>query len=90
MAAGYRTAGGNVFVRSGVGDGPTVLLLHGFPSSSYDFRPVIERLGERSWLTLDFLGFGFSDKPHRHNYSLLEQADIVQQVVAARPRARWW
>lgn len=76
------TAAGDVFVRSGSGDGPTVLLLHGFPSSSYDFRSVIGRLGPRSWLTLDFLGFGLSDKPHRHNYSLLEQADIVQQVVA--------
>jgi pimeloyl-ACP methyl ester carboxylesterase len=79
------TAGGNIFVRSGPNgsaDGPTVLLLHGFPSSSYDFRPVIGRLGQRSWLTLDFLGFGLSDKPRRHHYSLLEQADIVQQVVA--------
>lgn len=76
-----RAAGGNVFVRSGSGDGPTVLLLHGFPSSSYDFRSVIERLGQRSWLTLDFLGFGLSDKPARHNYGLMEQADIVEQVV---------
>jgi pimeloyl-ACP methyl ester carboxylesterase len=76
------TAGGNVFVRPGSGDGPTVLLLHGFPSSSYDFRSVIARLEQRSWLTLDFLGFGFSDKPHWHDYSLFEQADIVQQVVA--------
>jgi pimeloyl-ACP methyl ester carboxylesterase len=36
-----------------------VLLLHGFPSSSYDFRSVTDRLGNRSQLTLDFLGFGF-------------------------------
>jgi pimeloyl-ACP methyl ester carboxylesterase len=75
-------ASGNVFVRSGSGAGPTVLLLHGFPSSSYDFQSVIARLGQRSWLTVDFLGFGLSDKPHRHHYGLLEQADIVQQVVA--------
>jgi pimeloyl-ACP methyl ester carboxylesterase len=79
------TAGGNVFVRSAAGDDPTILLLHGFPSSSYDFRSVIARLDQRSWLTLDFLGFGLSDKPRRHNYSLLEQADIVQQVVAELP-----
>lgn len=79
------TAGGNVFVRSAAGDDPTILLLHGFPSSSYDFRSVIARLDRRSWLTLDFLGFGLSDKPRRHNYSLLEQADIVQQVVAELP-----
>ena len=79
------TKAGKVFVRSAspaAGTGPTVLLLHGFPSSSYDFQEVTERLGERPWLTLDFLGFGLSDKPRPHRYSLLEQADIVEQVVS--------
>jgi pimeloyl-ACP methyl ester carboxylesterase len=76
------TNAGSVFVRSSPGDGPAVLLLHGFPSSSYDFRGVVDRLGDHAWLTLDFLGFGLSDKPRPHRYSLLEQADIVQQVVA--------
>ncbi|KAA0108610.1 alpha/beta fold hydrolase [Mycolicibacterium sp. P1-5] len=76
------TSAGNVFVRSQPGTQPTVLLLHGFPSSSYDFRGVVDRLGDRAWLTLDFLGFGLSDKPRPHRYSLLEQADIVAQVVA--------
>jgi len=76
------TGAGSVFVRSQSGEGPAVLLLHGFPSSSYDFRGVVDRLGDRAWLTLDFLGFGLSDKPRPHRYSLLEQADIVQQVVA--------
>ncbi|NTY60603.1 alpha/beta fold hydrolase [Mycolicibacterium sphagni] len=76
------TGAGSVFVRSQQGRGPAALLLHGFPSSSYDFRGVVDRLGDRAWLTLDFLGFGLSDKPRPHRYSLLEQADIVQQVVA--------
>jgi pimeloyl-ACP methyl ester carboxylesterase len=76
------TQAGRVFVRSGADELPTVLLLHGFPSSSYDFRSVIVHLGYRSWLTLDFLGFGLSDKPRPHRYSLREQADIVQAVVA--------
>ncbi len=31
---------------------------------------------------MDFLGFGLSDKPRPHRYSLLEQADLVQNVVA--------
>lgn len=78
------TAAGRVFVRSGAGDGPTVLLLHGFPSCSYDFRAVAGRLTGRSWLTMDFLGFGLSDKPRPHRYSLFEQADLVEQVVASR------
>jgi len=77
------TPAGRVFVRSAPGDGPTVLLLHGYPSSSYDYRNVVPHLGGRAWLTLDFVGFGLSDKPRPHRYSLLEQADIVQAVVAA-------
>jgi pimeloyl-ACP methyl ester carboxylesterase len=76
------TSAGGVFVRSAPGDGPTILLLHGFPSSSYDFRGVIAQLAGRAWLCLDFLGFGLSDKPRPHRYSLLEQADLVQAVVA--------
>lgn len=76
------TPAGRVFVRSAAGRGPVVLLLHGFPSSSYDFRGLTDRLGDRGWLTLDFLGFGLSDKPRPHSYSLMEQADIVEQVVA--------
>ena len=80
------TRAGRVFVRSSSGRAhpgvATVLLLHGFPSSSYDFRGVTELLGDRPWLTLDFLGFGLSDKPRPHRYSLMEQADIVEQVVA--------
>ena len=76
------TPAGNVFVRSAPGDDPTILLLHGYPSSSFDYQQVVPHLAERAWLTLDFLGFGLSDKPRPHRYSLLEQADIVQTVVA--------
>ncbi|MGE2721893.1 alpha/beta fold hydrolase [Mycolicibacterium celeriflavum] len=76
------TAAGKVFVRSAPGDGPTILLLHGYPSSSYDYRGVVPHLEGRAWVTLDFLGFGLSDKPRPHRYSLFEQADIVQTVVA--------
>ena len=76
------TRSGSLFVRSAQGDGPTVLLLHGYPSSSFDYRMVVSHLAGRAWITLDFLGFGLSDKPRPHRYSLLEQADLVQTVVA--------
>lgn len=77
------TGVGSVFVRASAGTGPTVLLLHGYPSSSYDYRNVVAHLGDRAWLTMDFLGFGLSDKPRPHRYSLLEQADLVETIVAA-------
>lgn len=42
---------------------------------------MIPHLSGQAWVTLDFLGFGLSDKPRPHRYSLLEQADLVQSVV---------
>jgi pimeloyl-ACP methyl ester carboxylesterase len=77
------TPAGRVFVRSSPGKGPTILLLHGYPSCSFDYRHVVPHLADRAWLTLDFLGFGLSDKPRPHRYSLLEQADIVASVVGS-------
>ncbi|WP_319450483.1 MULTISPECIES: alpha/beta hydrolase [unclassified Mycobacterium] len=77
-----KTGVGSIFVRAAAGDGPTILLLHGYPSSSFDYRMVVPHLGGRAWVTMDFLGFGLSGKPRPHRYSLLEQADLVQTVVA--------
>jgi pimeloyl-ACP methyl ester carboxylesterase len=73
--------GNRIFVRRTEGDGPLLLFLHGFPSSSYDWRAVLSVLGPRATLALDFLGFGLSDKPRDAVYSLFEQADIVTRLV---------
>ncbi len=76
---------GEVFVRTeGDPDAqPPLLLLHGFPTSSHDFARAWGRLARHHPLvTLDFLGFGVSDKPATHGYSLFEQADVVVQVLA--------
>jgi pimeloyl-ACP methyl ester carboxylesterase len=73
---------GKLFVRSAPGEGPTVVLLHGWPTCSYDFRRVLPRLAGCAWLALDLLGFGLADKPRPHRYSLLEQADLVEAILA--------
>lgn len=39
------TSAGSLFVRSAPGQGPTVVLLHGFPSCSYDFRQAVPHSG---------------------------------------------
>lgn len=72
-----------VFVRAreGSGEGPLLLLLHGFPSSSYDFRALLPLLGDGPLLVFDFLGFGLSGKPRGYGYSLFKQADLAQQVA---------
>lgn len=70
-------------------EGPLLLLLHGFPSSSYDWVPLLELLGGRNVLAFDFLGFGLSDKPRDSDYSLFWQADLTEELVrrhgAGRP-----
>lgn len=63
------------------GEGPLLLLLHGFPSSSYDWRQLLEQGLPPNRLAFDFLGFGLSDKPRKHDYSLFWQADLSEELV---------
>lgn len=65
------------------GSGPPLTLLHGFPSSSHDFWKIAPALAERHELiALDLLGFGASDKPADHDYSIVEQVDLVEALWA--------
>jgi len=60
-----------------------MMLLHGFPSSSHDWAKVAPALGAAYALLMpDFLGFGASDKPRDHVYSIHEQADLVEALWA--------
>jgi pimeloyl-ACP methyl ester carboxylesterase len=69
-----------IFVRR-MGRGPLITLLHGFPSSSHDWAKLAPMLAEHHELLLfDFLGFGASEKPVDHDYSLQEQADLVEAL----------
>ena len=60
--------------------------LHGFPSSSLDWRGVIDRVGDGGRrLLMDLPGFGFSAKPlSGYSYSLVDQADRLLMMLAAR------
>jgi pimeloyl-ACP methyl ester carboxylesterase len=61
--------------------GTSVFVLHGFPSSSYDWHLVVPELAKRvRVVTFDFIGYGLSDKPDRR-YSIFEQADLAQGVA---------
>ncbi len=70
------------------GEGPLLLLLHGFPSSSYDWRALLERLPGADVLAFDFLGFGLSAKPRDHDYSLFWQADLSEELVRRHGEGR--
>lgn len=64
------------------GQGPSLICLHGYPTASWDWEPIWNELTAHfRVVALDFLGFGFSDKPRSHTYSLMEQADIVESLA---------
>ncbi len=65
------------------GTGPTVLLLHGFPTWSYDYAALAGDLArDHHVITMDFLGYGASDKPNPYEYSVAESADTVEDLAA--------
>lgn len=69
----------------GPSDAPTITFLHGYPSSSLDALPVLERLGDDvRMLSLDLPGFGASAKPPDHPYSIHGAADAVVALWQAR------
>lgn len=70
----------HVFIREG--EGTPLVLLHGFPSSSYDWRGLLAAEPGAPVLACDFLGFGLSDKPRGHTYTLDWQADLVEALVS--------
>ena len=73
------------------GEGPLLVLLHGFPTCSFDWRYLVDLMPDRAILAFDFLGFGLSDKPRDHSYTLSWQADLTEELIcrhwADRPAA---
>lgn len=66
-----------------MGRGRPLLFLHGYPTSSHDYSKIAPLLADKyDLIFFDFLGFGFSDKPAAHTYSLFEQAEIAEQLAA--------
>ena len=90
MTINYRTAdvsGIKIFYReAGSPSAPTLLLLHGFPSSSHMFRDLIPLVAERYHLVApDFPGFGQSDMPERskYQYTFANIADTIAGFTEA-------
>lgn len=64
-------------------DAPYLLILHGFPTFSFDFRRVLPALARRFRVVLhDHPGFGLSDKPApaTYSYSLIDQAEVAAEL----------
>src|SRR5215471_15126292 len=86
----YKTievAGLNIFYReAGPEDAPTILLLHGFPTSSHMFRDLMPALADKFHLIApDYPGFGYSDAPapKEFAYTFDHLADVIDKFVKA-------
>lgn len=65
------------------GKGEPLLLIHGFPTASWDWHYLWQPLAQHyQVIACDMLGFGDSAKPIHHKYSLLEQADLQQALLS--------
>jgi pimeloyl-ACP methyl ester carboxylesterase len=63
-------------------DAPVLLLLHGFPSASHQFRRLIDSLGRHYRLVApDYPGFGHTRAPDKFTYSFERLADIVEGFI---------
>ncbi len=79
--------GHKIFVHtSGAKTDHGVLIVHGYPGSSWDWQNVVERIGDKARVVVsDMRGFGLSEKPldgtYKSNYTLQLQADIYEAVA---------
>lgn len=85
IAAGrhFDYAGQRIFLRAG---GPSaaeaLVLIHGFPTASWDFEALWPELTRRFRVFApDMIGFGCSAKPAGHAYSLVDQASLVEALL---------
>jgi pimeloyl-ACP methyl ester carboxylesterase len=76
---------GSLYVRDFPGSGTALVLLHGFPDNSHiydDLIPHLTSAGRRA-ISIDFLGYGASDKPEGAHYSFEQQLQDLEAVVEA-------
>jgi pimeloyl-ACP methyl ester carboxylesterase len=84
LAAGssFDFRGRRIFLRR-EGSGPPLLLVHGYPTSSWDWHRVWDDFAARySVVAPDMLGMGFSDKPLDHTYGIVDHADMHEALMA--------
>ena len=70
-------------------EGHGVLVVHGYPGSSWDFSNVVAKVEKKTKIVVpDMIGFGQSDKPlegtFKDNFSLMRQADLYEAVAEAQ------
>tara|TARA_B110000091_G_scaffold211140_1_gene255216 strand:+ start:3795 stop:4673 length:879 start_codon:yes stop_codon:yes gene_type:complete len=77
----YSILNKNIFVIDEGTSKDVLVILHGYPTSSFDYLKVLPELSKHYRVIIhDHLGFGFSDRPDSFTYSLIDQADFALQL----------
>jgi len=64
------------------GEGPPIILLHGFGATTYSWREIVPMLATKHRvINVDLKGFGKSPKPRDKHYSIYDQARIVTALI---------
>lgn len=65
------------------GNNPTLILIHGYPSSTFVWQIVAPVFAERGFhvVAVDLPGFGFSDKPSWFDYSIASQGRVIERFM---------
>ena len=74
----------NIFhVCQGNPDNPAILMIHGYPNSSFDYAGLFRELSKDYYIcALDTPGYGFSDKPRDgYDYSIFDDARLVDEYI---------
>ena len=71
------------FIDEKRGDGAALLLIHGFPTASWDYADIWPLIAPRfgRLIAPDMIGYGFSDKPADYPYDLVDQADLHERLL---------
>jgi pimeloyl-ACP methyl ester carboxylesterase len=64
-------------------ENPAILMIHGYPTSSFDYAPLFAELSDDFYVcALDTPGYGFSDKPlGGYDYSIFDDARLVDEYI---------
>jgi len=79
----FEYRGHSIFVRDEGAGEEALLLIHGFPTASWDWEAIWPDLAQRFHAyTLDMIGFGFSAKPRDYAYSIVDQATLCESFLS--------
>jgi haloalkane dehalogenase len=70
-----------IHAREQSGEGPTIVLMHGFPDNHHLYDRLVPHLEGRHVVTFDFLGWGESDKPAGYDYTFENQQGDLDAVI---------